>query len=46
MVLLGSAEARRAGFIREDGKGYELKKIVDEKNGTITILRDTENASE
>ena len=36
-VSIGSAEARRAGFLNEDGSSKELEKIVDEKAGTITI---------
>lgn len=36
-AVLGSAEARKAGFLNEDGSSKELEKIVDEKAGTITI---------
>ena len=36
-VLIGSAEARRAGFIDEDGKPRELEKIVDEERREIVI---------
>ncbi len=36
-VSIGSAEARRAGFLNEDGSSKGLEKIVDEKAGTITI---------
>lgn len=38
-AILGSAEARAVGFIRPDGSSYELEKIVDTENGTITIRR-------
>lgn len=34
---LGSAEARRAGFLNEDGTSKELEKVVDEEKRTITI---------
>jgi hypothetical protein len=37
MALIGSAEARRAGFITEDGERLELEKVVDEQAQTITI---------
>jgi len=37
MALIGSAEARRAGFVTEDGKCLELEKTVDEKAKTLTI---------
>lgn len=36
-VSIGCAEARRAGFLNEDGSSKELEKLVDEKAGTITI---------
>lgn len=36
-VTIGSAEARKAGFLNEDGTSKELEKLVDEKAGTITI---------
>lgn len=36
-VSIGCAEARRAGFLNEDGTSKELEKLVDEKAGTITI---------
>ncbi len=36
-VSIGSAEARRTGFLNEDGSSKELEKIIDEKAGTITI---------
>ena len=36
-VSIGSAEARRAGFLNEDGSSKELEKIVDESARTITI---------
>ena len=39
MVVIGTAEARRAGFVDVDGTSYELEKFVDEKAGTITIRR-------
>ena len=42
-VSVGSAEARRAGFLKEDGTSKELEKVVDEENHTITIrIRQTE----
>ncbi len=34
---IGSAEARKAGFIDENGSPLELKKIIDEDSKTITI---------
>lgn len=34
---IGSAEARRAGFLNEDGTSKELEKTVDEQAGTITL---------
>ena len=37
MALIGSAEARRAGFVTEDGEYPELEKVVDEEAQTITI---------
>lgn len=37
MVVIGTAEARRAGFVTEDGERLELEKEVDEERGTITI---------
>lgn len=36
-VSIGSAEARRAGFLKEDGSSKELEKVIDEANHTITI---------
>lgn len=36
-AILGSAEARRAGFLNEDGTSKELVKVVDEQAHTITI---------
>lgn len=36
-AVLGSAEARKAGFLNEDGSSRELEKLVDEAAGTITI---------
>lgn len=36
-VTIGSAEARKAGFLNDDGSSKELEKLVDEKAGTITI---------
>ena len=42
MVLIGTAEARRAGFVREDGTTHELEKVVDEQAGMITIKRAAE----
>ena len=41
--IIGSAEARRAGFIDEDGNSLELEKTVDEESRTITIrIKDDE----
>ena len=42
MVVIGTAEARRAGFVDEDGTTHELEKVVDEQAGTITIKRAAE----
>lgn len=40
---IGSAEAREAGFLNEDGTSKELEKIVDPVNHTITIrIKQTE----
>lgn len=36
-AILGSIEARKAGFLDADGKSLELEKIVDEEAQTITI---------
>lgn len=36
-ATIGAAEARRAGFLHEDGSSKELIKIVDEEAGTITL---------
>lgn len=36
-AVLGSAEARRVGFLNEDGSSKELEKLIDEAAGTITI---------
>lgn len=36
-VSIGSAEARKAGFLNEDGSSKELEKLIDEAAGTITI---------
>ena len=36
-VSIGCAEARKAGFLNEDGSSRELEKLVDEAAGTITI---------
>ena len=36
-AIIGSAEARRVGFITEDGERLELEKVVDEEAQTITI---------
>lgn len=36
-AVLGSAEARKAGFLNDDSSSKELEKLVDEENGTITI---------
>jgi hypothetical protein len=35
--LIGAAEARRAGFVDEDGNRRELIKIVDETRREIII---------
>ena len=45
-VTIGTAEARRAGFVGEDGKSYELEKVVDEQAGTITIKRAAEKTEQ
>jgi hypothetical protein len=37
MAIIGSAEARRAGFIDNAGESVELEKLVDEAAHTITI---------
>ena len=37
LVTIGTAEARRAGFVTTEGERLELEKEVDEENGTITI---------
>ena len=36
-VSIGSAEARRAGFLNDDGTSKILEKIVDEDAHTITL---------
>ena len=36
-VSIGSAEARRAGFLNDDGTSKTLEKIVDEAAHTITL---------
>jgi len=36
-LSVGSAEARRVGFLDENGKSLEIEKIVDERAGTITL---------
>ena len=36
-AIIGSAEARSVGFVREDGTSRELEKIVDVEKGTITL---------
>lgn len=36
-VTIGTAEARRAGFVNEDGSTKILEKEVNEEAGTITI---------
>lgn len=36
-VNIGSAEARRTGFIDENGQPLEIVKIVNENNKTITF---------
>ena len=40
LTVIGSKEARDAGFIREDGTSRILKKTVDTENQTITISID------
>lgn len=40
LTVIGSKEARDAGFIREDGTSRILKKTVDPENQTITISID------
>ena len=40
LTVIGSKEARDAGFIREDGKSRILKKTVDPIKQTITISID------
>ena len=42
-ILLGSSEARRVGFIDENGNGRELDKVVDEERMEILIRIKTEN---
>ena len=37
MVVIGSAEARRAGFVTQDGTCLQLEKEVDEQAKTITF---------
>lgn len=39
-AIVGSREAREAGFIREDGKSRILKKEVDSEMGTLTVSVD------
>lgn len=41
-AIVGSREARDAGFIREDGKSRILKKTVDSEKGTLTVMVDRE----
>lgn len=41
---LGSAEVRRAGFINENGESFELEKIVNESEHTITIRIKSQDA--
>jgi len=36
-LSIGSAEARRAGFLDEDGKPLELEKVVDEEKREIVV---------
>ena len=36
-VSVGSAEARRAGFLADDGTSKELEKVIDEEAHTITF---------
>lgn len=36
-VNIGSAEARRAGFIDANGQPLEIEKIIDETNKTIVF---------
>ncbi len=41
-ALLGSKEARDAGFLNEDGTSKPVRKIVDAENHRIIITLDTE----
>ena len=45
-AIIGSAEARSVGFIREDGTSRDLEKIVDVENRTITIRLREEQKTE
>ena len=36
-MVLGSAEARKAGFVTPEGKSLVLEKVLDKENHTITI---------
>ena len=38
VALIGSAEARRAGFIDSEGNSKEIVKVVDENARTITLM--------
>lgn len=43
MAVIGSKEARQAGFLREDGSSRILRKVVDQEKGTITLIVDWDN---
>ena len=36
-VTIGSAEAKAAGFVTEDGTRREVEKVIDKDAGTILI---------
>ena len=36
-ISIGSAEARRAGLVGEDGQPREIEKIIDETGGQVII---------
>jgi len=37
LVSIGSAEARKTGFVSENGEPLELEKVIDEENQQIII---------
>ena len=46
-LIIGSREAREAGFLSDDGTGKELVKVVDAENHRIIIrLADDEEKQE